>query len=436
MSRAQAHDTSTPPPGPGMTTTRVHAAKRAVAVVFAMSGFAFASWASRLPAVRDTLEITPSGLAVLLLALSCGSLPALIMSGALVQRLGPRRACLIGMVVMTVFLTFAATTPPVPVMAVSLALVGAGMSTWDVSMNVEGAGVERLLGHEVMPRFHAAYSLGTVTGAAGGVAAAASGLPVAWHLGAANALTACAVLAALPHFAGPRAWGARTQEPTPDSSSRKGGGTGAMRAWREPRTLLIGLVVMGTAFAEGTANDWLTVALVDGYGVDHAVGALGFGLLVAAMTGTRLAGPSILAALGRVTAIRTGAVLVAVGILAVQAGPSLAAAAGPAVALVPAVAGVLLWGTGASLGFPVGMSAASDDPRYAAARVSVVSSIGYLAFIAGPPLLGLLGDRVGVLRAMLAVEVAVVLSLLAAGAARRPAEEVPQETAAAHGARG
>jgi cyanate permease len=83
-----------------------------------------------------------------------------------------------------------------------------------------------------------------------------------------------------------------------------------------------------------------------------------------------------------------------------------------------ALAGALLWGIGASLGFPVGMSAAADDPTRAAVRVSVVSSIGYTAFLAGPPLIGLLAEDVGILRALFVVLGALVLGLLAAGAAR------------------
>jgi cyanate permease len=79
---------------------------------------------------------------------------------------------------------------------------------------------------------------------------------------------------------------------------------------------------------------------------------------------------------------------------------------------------VLLWGLGASLGFPVGMSAASDEPRLAAARVGTVSAIGYLAFLAGPPLLGLLGEAVGLRLALLAVLAFVLLSLLTSHVAR------------------
>ena len=85
-----------------------------------------------------------------------------------------------------------------------------------------------------------------------------------------------------------------------------------------------------------------------------------------------------------------------------------------------AFAGALLWGMGVSLGFPVGMSAGADDPARAAGRVSVIASIGYCAFLAGPPLIGLLGDRVSVLRALTTVAVLLALAALVAGSVRAP----------------
>jgi len=80
--------------------------------------------------------------------------------------------------------------------------------------------------------------------------------------------------------------------------------------------------------------------------------------------------------------------------------------------------GVTLWGLGTSLGFPVGMSAGADDPRTAPARVSVISSIGYFAFLAGPPFIGFLGNRVGVLTALSAVALVLALAAAVAGEVR------------------
>ena len=82
------------------------------------------------------------------------------------------------------------------------------------------------------------------------------------------------------------------------------------------------------------------------------------------------------------------------------------------------MAGAALWGLGTALGFPVGMSAASDDPRHAAGRVSVVATVGYVAFLAGPPLIGFLADDVGTLRALTATGGLVALGLLVSGALR------------------
>ncbi len=85
--------------------------------------------------------------------------------------------------------------------------------------------------------------------------------------------------------------------------------------------------------------------------------------------------------------------------------------------------GTVLWGIGAALGFPVGMSAAADEPERAAARVSVVSAIGYTAFLAGPPLIGFLAEATGVLHALLVVLGVLVAGMLVIGASRPPVQE-------------
>ena len=172
-------------------------------------------------------------------------------------------------------------------------------------------------------------------------------------------------------------------------------------AWREPRTLLIGVVVLVAAMTEGTANDWVSVALVEGYDLPQWAGILGFATFLSAMTIGRLLGTSALDRYGRVPVLRVLFVMAAIGSLLVVFG-------GPVLAFV----GAAIWGVGASLGFPVGMSAASDDPRRAAVRVSVVSTIGYLAFLAGPPFLGFLGNHVGVLHSLLLVGGLAVIALL------------------------
>src|SRR5690606_23996961 len=85
--------------------------------------------------------------------------------------------------------------------------------------------------------------------------------------------------------------------------------------WRDPRTLMIGLLVLGMALAEGSANDWLALAMVEGHEVDRPTGALVFGVFVTAMTAGRLVGVSLLDRFGRVPVLRVSALLAAVGLL-------------------------------------------------------------------------------------------------------------------------
>nr|MDT0657177.1 MFS transporter [Micromonospora sp. DSM 115978] len=404
------------------------AARTGVAFVFGLNGLALASWFARVPAVRDGLGLTAGQLGLLLLAVSAGSLLALPTAGVVAHRFGAARTVAGATVLVAGGLAVVGTTveawASVAVVGFGLFALGYGSGVCEVAMNVEAAAVERRLGRTVMPRFHAAWSLGTVAGAALGAAVARVGLPVAVHLVLVAAVvlagTLVAVRAFLPAASNGTAAsnGAAPTDPvvpgTPAGRSARRG-SGVLDAWREPRTLLIGLLVLVMAFTEGTANDWLAVAFVDGHGVGEAGGAAVFGVFVAAMTLGRTFGTIALDRWGR------GPVLT-VSMLLAAAGAAVAVLAGT---LPVALAGVGLWGLGTALGFPVGMSAAADDEEHAPARVSVVAVIGYTAFLAGPPAVGLLGDRVGTLSALLVVPLLVLPAIALVPATRRPPRHHP-----------
>jgi predicted MFS family arabinose efflux permease len=275
---------------------------------------------------------------------------------------------------------------------------GVGTSSWDVAMNVEGAEVERALGRTVMPRFHAGFSIGTVAGALLGAAAARGGVGLDLQLLG----TVTVVLVAVP-------LALRSFTPLPDDHAERAGSAGLAAAWREPRTLVVGLVVLAFALAEGIANDWLALALVDGYGSSEALAAVGFACFVSAMTIGRTFGGAAVDRFGRVAVLRLTGLLVVAGVAVVVWSPGLPGA----------FVGAVLWGLGASLGFPLGMSAAADDERRSAARVAVVSSIGYAAFLGGPPLLGTMADSLGVRQAVVVACAAGLLGALLAPATRR-----------------
>lgn len=401
---------------PPIDARRVNAASVAVFTVFALSGFNFSTWAARLPAVRDGLDLSANQMGLLLLVGSFGSLVALPLSGLVVTRIGAARTVLVFALLNATGLATAAvgaSAGEVVLAGAGLVVYGVGTGVWDAAMNLEGAVVEQRLGRTVMPRYHAGFSVGTVAAAGIAALAARADVPVHLHVLVAVGLSSVAVVVSVRSFlpAG--------HDAAPDGEGAHGAGrTSVFSAWLEPRTLLIGLVVLAAALTEGAGNDWLSLAVVDGFGRSDEIGALSFGVFVAAMTLMRFLGTGLLDRFGRVAVLRLCAALGLVGLLVFGLVPD--------TMLWLAVLGAVLWGMGAALGFPVGMSAASDDPLRAAARVSVVSTIGYTAFLAGPPLLGLLAEHVGYRHALLAVAGPIVIGLLVVNAAA-PARREPTD---------
>ena len=259
-------------------------------------------------------------------------------------------------------------------------------------MNVEGADVERRLGRTLMPRFHAGFSLGTVIGA-GSARRRAAGISVSTQLFLLAALAAVVMLLIARRFLPyPRHGRA-----APTAGPRRLAGA----ADAADRCDLLGSASRRARRTTGWRSGWSTAT------ARPRRSARSVRLLRGGDDLGRLFGGVAIERWGRVLLRGTAASALA-GLLLVVSGIA-----------VPAVlVGALLWGAGASLGFPVGMSAAADDPLRAAIRVSVAGSIGYGAFLAGPPLIGLLAEHFGVLRALLVVLAAIGLGLAASGAAR------------------
>lgn len=405
--------------------------RNAVFTVFGLSGLGFATWVSRIPAVRDGMELSTSTIGYMLFGLAAGSLLGLAAAPSYLARLGSRRGLLVAVLAMascTAGLGAAAgLLASLPLTVVALCLFGFAFSVCDVVMNMEGALVERAAGKTLMPLMHAFFSIGTVAGAVLGAAAAAASVPVAAHfaaLGLAVAVAGAASARRIPVPAGPGGAarsGAPDGPPAPAADgSRAGMRRGpravvprfgsAARLARDPRLLLLGLMVVGMAFAEGSANDWLALAAVDGHGMGNAGGALIYGAFVAAMTLGRVAGGPLIDRHGRPV------VLVAMAAVGVAGIAAFILTDEPWVAFAAAV----LWGLGGSLGFPVGISAAADHPTDAARRVSMVSIFGYSAFLVGPPVLGFFGEAWGILAAFYLVAAMLAVSLAATPAALRP----------------
>ncbi|MEJ6488563.1 MFS transporter [Leucobacter sp. USCH14] len=393
-----------------------------VLVIFALLGFGFSSWLGRIPALRDHLGASTLEMSWLGLSLALGSLTGLVFSGRTVSWLGPRRTLVIGIAGQTLMLPTAATLFWIDATAPAIAclvLYGLTFGTSDVAMNVSGAGAERALGKPRMPLLHAAYSLGSVSAMGVSALAETSGIIVPVHLGGTYALILIIAIFALPNLPS-----GNVEHTTPDSPSNvhtgptsipvAAGGIPVPHAsyspWRQPRILVIGLIAMSMALAEGTASDWLPLALADGRGFANESAALTLGIFFVSMTLVRIGGSWLLTRFGRVQVLRGGAILVLAGLVLVILVPFSWAS----------VVGAVCWGVGCALGFPIGISAAADNPATATRDVAAVSAIAYTAFLLGPMGIGFLGEHLGLLQAFWPLAAFSAFVFVAARAAREP----------------
>lgn len=386
-----------------------------ISLVFLVAGLWFASWAGRLSIINDVFGFTGTGLGTFLACMTAGTLAGLGIAPTLIRTVRTRLLLTylpFALAMALVALGIAVSIMRTPQTAfLTLFISGVLFGVLDVTMNVCGAGVERRLGHSILPSLHGFFSLGTLLGGVIATATIALHWYSFWHFGLV-ALAICALTlwsVRLVHH------DARFAAPSPRTASQG--------AKRSPGYMLalLGLMVAGLSFAEGAANDWLSVATHSGHGLPHTAGALVFTIFVGAMTIGRFGGGFVVDRLGAVAALLLmgGVGLVGVALFIT----------GPLQWLI--YLGALLWGLGSSLGFPVGMSiAASRSEQLGPRAVSIISAFGYGAMLSGPPLIGFLADHMTVLNALWLCAAVLLCSLLITPLAGRSQPTRPVKPAA------
>ncbi|HDR4560267.1 MFS transporter [Bacillus cereus] len=375
-------------------TKTLLASRNALFLLFALPGVAFATWISRTAAVRDILGVSNAEMGWILFGLSVGSIIGLLSASRFIDCRGARDVVIgsmffmiIGLLCLGIAIYFVSSIGAFS----SLLVFGVGYGLAEVALNVEGSSIEQKLGTTLLPKFHGFFSVGTLVGALSGSVAASLHIPIMYQffvVSTVSLLLVCMLYRFLPHGTGKKE----------ESRNEKRAKRTSLRM--EKKVLLIGLFVLGMAFAEGSANDWLPIIMVDGHEQSVVTGSIMYTIFVSAMTLARMCSSYFLDWFGRVTVVRATIMMAIIGISIVIFGSN---------SYVLSV-GVVLWGIGAALGFPIGLSAAGDDSENATSNVATVSIIGFTAFLAGPPFLGILGEAFGIRNALLAVLLFVILS--------------------------
>ena len=390
----------------------------AVTGAFGIGGISGSALGPRLPAVKADLGISTGTIGLLLAGMTVGAIGGLLASTPIRHWLGGRRGIAGAMLTVTgsmAVMGLALILGWVPLLAAGLVVMGTGVGLLDVLINVEGSSVERLAGRSLMPGMHAAWSVGAAVGSGIGAACAALGVtPAGQLIGEAVILAAAGLVIVSGIPAGEHA------QPDLAADAPRRDRAAAfrqwLRGWANLQLLLIGLVMLGCELGEGSANSWLTLAVKNNHGQTAAVAALFFTAFAISEGATRIFAGPVVDRLGRVRTTRLTTAAGLVGVVLFILGGSYWLV----------LLGVMLWGVGVSMGFPLGMSAAAESGPNPAAQLSVVASIGYFSGLAGPPIVGALAESAGLLNALWLLAVLFLAAFAAAGSLRPTPAPVAQ----------
>lgn len=355
-----------------LTTSSIY--RIAVGCFYFMSGLIFASWASRIPDIQNRLELNPAALGGVLLVIPLGQMTAMALSGMAVSRFGSRRTLLTASLLYPLILVLLGMAPSITSLSAGLFFFGMAGNLYNISVNTQGVGVERLYGkRSIMARFHGLWSV------AGFIAGLVSTWMVVHDLDPkahfiiilvfSLALTAAAFRFTLP----------RDQKPPQQQEKRK------KRSFKMPDKgiFLLGLIAFGSMACEGTMFDWSSVYFekVVNPGRDLIrVGYIGF---MCTMAGGRFAADALITRFGAASILRTSGIIIFAGLLLAVLQPS----------LVPATIGFLLVGFGTSSIVPICYSLAGKSKTMRpGSAIASVSTIGFLGFLMVPPLIGFIAQ--------------------------------------------
>ncbi len=381
---------------PGLRHSRI-----AILGYFFVLGAATATWAARLPAIKESLHLSDGRLGLALFAVPAGSVLTLALSGRIADRFGAVRVLRIAGVLVPVALVPIGLASGLAALMATLAVYGALAGLLDVSMNACGARLELGYDRPIMSSLHAGYSIAGLAGAGiGGIAAWLGASPLATFTVAAVALIVLSLMAA-PHVFIPAV---AVRQAHPDDPPRRSARQISAVIW------VLGLLALCGQVGEGSAGDWSAVYMHANLGTSAGVAAVALGAFSVTMAAGRVAGDRLSVRFGPVRLVRASGLVAGLGL---AAGLLIGT---PAAAIV----GFALLGLGLAGIFPQIVTAAARlDPEQAGRNIGRIAAVSYSGLLSGPVLIGVIASGVG-LRAALGVPAALALLVAAAAGVMSP----------------
>lgn len=349
----------------GLRQTRI-----AIAANYFVAGLIFASWASRIPDIARSLRLDDGTLGAALFAIPVGQMAMMAVSGYLTGRCGSGRMLVAGITAYAAVLNLIPAASGFLGLFGVLVLFGASANLVNIALNTQACDAETLYGRNIMASFHGIWSLGGLTGGMVGMAFAHCSDDITAHFLTVGILGIATVAVSAGRFA----------------ADRKNEATGKHRPLLSKiDKALIFLGIMGFAgmFCEGTLFDWSGVYFATVVRPSDGLIRLGYVTGMGMMTLGRFIADGLTTRYGTDAVLKTSGCCIAVGLLMLSVFPS----------LIPATLGFMLVGMGISSIVPICYSLAGHHGKFTASTaITIVSSVSFLGFMIGPPLIGFIAQ--------------------------------------------
>ena len=351
----------------------------AAAALFFARALLFSTWLSRAPEVQAALSLNTVQMGLFVMLFPLGGLAGILFANVLTVRFGSTAS---GIGIFTlggaalVTLGFSLVEGNLVVSSVALFAMGLPMAIADFLGNFEGTAVDRVSKKSLFPAIHSAFGMGMLLGAGG----ASLAIDAGWSL-TPNYLIVAGIVVALAVVASLQFPNRDKPLVRPKGEERKM----SVAVWKEKRTLLIAVIGFSFIMAEISAGTWVPIALTVS-GFSGSAAAFAFGVFWIVITIGRVLGGFVVEAIGRFRTVLISTLVTAAGILVFMLGEVIA---------LPFL-GLVLWGLGMSMGFPMAVAAMSDDPRKAPFRINMIITVVYISSISVGPALGSVGEVAGI----------------------------------------
>lgn len=338
-----------------------------VSLLFFVAGLTFASWASRIPDVQQLYQLGNGALGAVLFALPAGSLVSLPLWGWMIAKYGSKRMSAAGLLLYPVLLCIIPMLTSTWQLWFLLFLFGMTGNLCNIAINTQAVGVERNYDRSIMASFHAIWSLAGFTGAFLGNLLISWNVSLLLHFGIIAITTYALLLSGLPRLI------------------KGDGGAVTSSGWVLPgkELMLLGCIAFCCMACEGTMFDWSGVYFQHVLQVPKSQVALGYAAFMSTMAGGRFLGDWFINRLGNRMVLRFSGLLITTGLLLSVLMP----------VLVTATIGFMLVGLGVSSVIPVVYSNAGKSANLTpSVALATVSSIGFVGFLIGPPIIGFIAE--------------------------------------------